>query len=109
MLEGELSRVPSFLAKENNTQLWSILYLPQVGYVVQVSGQPLSGESAQAPAQLAQLWSVANSSHTFHATHTLPYISAPAAFHQAQHRLLHPFADPPPLSHFAEDLAWANE
>lgn len=53
VLEGELSRVPSFLAKENNTQLWSILYLPQVGYVVQVSGQPLSGESAQAPAQLA--------------------------------------------------------
>ena len=45
VLEGQLRRIPSFLARQNNTQLWSILYMPQVGYVLQVSGDALSGEA----------------------------------------------------------------
>ena len=36
VLQDELSRIPSFLSRGNNTQLFSIIFLPQLGYVLQV-------------------------------------------------------------------------
>ena len=36
VVEEELGRVPAALARRNSQQLWSMVYLPQVGYVMQV-------------------------------------------------------------------------
>ncbi|KAG1678264.1 hypothetical protein FOA52_013885 [Chlamydomonas sp. UWO 241] len=44
VLQEELRRVPSFLARDNSKQLWSIIYLPLCGFVVQVSGEPLTDD-----------------------------------------------------------------
>ena len=45
MLEEELQRIPPRLARNNSQQLWSIVYMPQVGYVMQISGMLLTGLS----------------------------------------------------------------
>eukprot|EP00955_Chlamydomonas_euryale_P032770 344517-Chlamydomonas_euryale.AAC.13 len=44
VLEAELQRVPSFLAQDNTKQLWSIVYLPLCGFVMQISGEPLTDD-----------------------------------------------------------------
>ncbi|GFH11634.1 DNA mismatch repair protein [Haematococcus lacustris] len=45
VVEGELARVPPHIARRHsaNQQLWSITYLPQIGYAIQVTGQALAG------------------------------------------------------------------
>lgn len=46
MVECELQRVPPVLARRARctSRLWSIVYLPQVGYVIKVNGPQLEGE-----------------------------------------------------------------
>ncbi len=46
-LEKELRRIPPSLARSNADQLWSVVYLPQIGYVIQISGTHISGEIDQ--------------------------------------------------------------
>ena len=43
VVEEELKRVPPSIARHNSSQLWSIIYVPQVGYLMQVTGQPFTG------------------------------------------------------------------
>jgi hypothetical protein len=43
VLQEELQRIPPHLAHRNSSQLWSIVYLPQIGYVMQISGAALTG------------------------------------------------------------------
>ena len=44
VVEAELQRVPRALARSHAAQLWSILYLPQLSYVLKVQGSQLGGE-----------------------------------------------------------------
>lgn len=37
-------RVPPAVARRNNKQLWSVVYIPQVGFVISVTGGKLSEE-----------------------------------------------------------------
>ncbi|KXZ51109.1 hypothetical protein GPECTOR_14g90 [Gonium pectorale] len=44
VVESELQRVPRCLVRHNSSQLWSVLYLPQVGFVMRVQGQQLTAD-----------------------------------------------------------------
>eukprot|EP00210_Caulerpa_lentillifera_P001147 g1104.t1 len=44
IVEKELRRIPRFLVGKGSQDLWSIVYVPQVGYLVQVLGQPLGAD-----------------------------------------------------------------
>ncbi|GAX82061.1 hypothetical protein CEUSTIGMA_g9489.t1 [Chlamydomonas eustigma] len=46
VLQEELHRIPQHLAQRNSSQLWSIVYLPQIGYVMQISGAALTDDLA---------------------------------------------------------------
>lgn len=43
-IEQELARVPPHVARRNSKQLWSVVFIPQVGFVITVSGGKLSEE-----------------------------------------------------------------
>ncbi|KAG2497286.1 hypothetical protein HYH03_004869 [Edaphochlamys debaryana] len=44
VVESELRRVPRCLVRPNLQQLWSVLYLPQVGFVLKVQGAQLTAD-----------------------------------------------------------------
>lgn len=44
ILQEELARIPSFLARGNKSQLWSIVFVQNLGYVIQISGDPLTSD-----------------------------------------------------------------
>ncbi|GMH40233.1 hypothetical protein BSKO_08137 [Bryopsis sp. KO-2023] len=44
VVESELKSVPRELSRACSQQLWSIVYVPQVGYLVQICGQPLGAD-----------------------------------------------------------------
>lgn len=44
IVEKELRRIPRFLTSRGKEDLWSVVYVPQVGYLIQVLGHPLGAE-----------------------------------------------------------------
>ncbi|GLC72308.1 MutS protein msh5 [Pleodorina starrii] len=44
VVETELRRVPRYLVRQNSRQLWTVIYLPQVGFVMRVQGQQLTAD-----------------------------------------------------------------
>lgn len=44
VVEKEVERIPRCLRRSVQHHLWSIVYVPQVGYLVQVLGSPLGAE-----------------------------------------------------------------
>jgi len=44
VVEKELNRIPRCLRRGMSGNLWSIVYVPQVGYLIQVLGSPLGAE-----------------------------------------------------------------
>lgn len=43
-IEQELSRVPPHVARRHSKQLWSVVFMPQVGFVISISGGQLAEE-----------------------------------------------------------------
>lgn len=44
VVQSELRRVPRELTHNFLNQMWSIVYVPQIGHLVQISGQPLGAD-----------------------------------------------------------------
>lgn len=40
----ELSRIPRYLKSSLKNQTWSMSYVPQVGYLVQINGNPIGAD-----------------------------------------------------------------
>ncbi|CAL5228160.1 g11240 [Coccomyxa viridis] len=44
VVERELDRIPRHLSNEQRRQLWAIVYMPQVGFLVRIEGQRLTAD-----------------------------------------------------------------